>query len=930
MHQLIALLSGASPAPTAQVRRFPPSFALLADMPGSRLVVFLIALCLVNVVPKAHAAGSALKFLPGHVPAVVSRLIAKGTLPLTNQLNLAIGLPLRKPQALHHFLAQLYNPSSPQYHHYLTPEQFADNYGPTKADYNAVLSFARQNHLTITSTYANRLLVDVTGSVGDIDRAFHLGLRLYRHPTEARDFYAPDVEPSVATNLPIADISGLNNYALPRPKSLSPEPALQNALPRTGSGPGSSYWGQDFRAAYLPGTTLTGAGQTVGLLEFDGYYANDISNYEAAAGLPSVPLQNVLIDGFNGLPTSTGPDSGNAEVSLDIEMAVAMAPGLSKVVVFETIPDGFQNDLLEAMALHNQISQFSCSWGWGGGPSATTDAIFQEMDAQGQSFFSASGDSDAFTPGAASVNGVDNPSLGNAPSSCPYITVVGGTTLTTGAGGAWSSETVWNWGLSNNKYTGSSGGVSSYYPIPDWQTNVSMAFNGGSNAWRNTPDVALTADNIYVDYGDGNHGMYGGTSCAAPLWAGLAALMNQQSLEGGGHVLGFLNPALYALAESTNYNTDFHDITNGNNTSADSPDEYYATNGYDLCTGCGTPAGQSLINNLAGLPDTLGISPPLGFDVTEIVGTPFNAASTQFQLTNSGAAAVTWSLINTSAWLAVSCTEGALVPGASASLAVSLAAGATNLAPATYTADLLFSNNDSHIVQRIPFTLELTQSFVQNGGFETGDFSGWTLDGNPTESSSSGVFYYNAVLNLGSYPSVVHSGNYGAFLGDTNIATLSQTLPTVSGENYLLAFWLDNPQSGPGQIFEANWNGRLLYSVTNPPAFSWTNLQFLVSASGNDTLQFGAANPPNYFGLDDVSVVQITPPVFSVLPQTEGALNLTWNTATGLVYQVQYKTNLLQPSWLNLTPPVMAISNTLSVTNTIISPQCFYRLLISQ
>ncbi len=903
-------------------------------MTGVRFLLVLAALCLWPIAPNAFAANSILKTLPGHVPAVVGRLSPKETLPLTNRLTLAIGLPLRNPRGLHDFLAQLYDPASPNYRHYLTPDQFTEQFGPTKADYEAVKAFARQNHFRITSTFSNRLLVDVNGSVADIDRAFHLTLRLYHHPTEARDFYAPDVEPSVATNLPIADISGLNNYALPHPRNLTPEPAGQNATPRSGSGPGLTYVGGDFRAAYLPGVTLTGAGQTVGLLEFDGYYSNDIAGYEAAYNLPDVPLQNVLIDGFNGVPTAVGPDSGDTEASLDIEMAASMAPGLAQIVVFETIPGGYQNDLLEAMVLHNQISQFSSSWGWPLGPSTTTDNLFLEMDAQGQSFFQASGDSDAFTTGANTVNGVDNPYLSDAPSSDPYITLVGGTTLTTGTNGSWSSETVWNWGLHNGVYTGSSGGISSYYEIPDWQTNVSMASNGGSTAWRNIPDVALTADNIFVAYGNGNGEDVGGTSCAAPLWAGLTALMNQQSLEGGRNPLGFLNPAIYALAEGTNYNADFHDIITGNNTSTNSPNAFYATNGYDLCTGWGTPAGQSLINDLAGLPDTLGISPPLGFNVTELAGAPFTPASTSFQLTNSGAASLIWSLIITSSWLEASSTGGTLGAGDSTSLTVALSATATNLPPATYSADLLFSNADTEVVQRIPVTLQLSQSFVQNGGFETGDFSDWTFVGTPTSLVDGEIYYYNAVVNSNSYPLVVHSGNYGAFLGDTSVATLSQTLPTISGEDYVLSFWLDNPISGPGQIFEANWNGNNVYYITNPPPFSWTNLQFVVAASGNDTIQFGAANPPNYFGFDDVSVVQIAspmlaPPVFAALTQTSGVFNLTWNTTSNLVYQVQYTANLLQPEWINLTPPITAAGNTLSVTDTLSTSQRFYRLIIS-
>lgn len=242
----------------------------------------------------------------------------------------------------------------------------------------------------------------------------------------------------MAADLPVADIQGLSDYSKPRPKLIKRNST--NAISKNGSAPGDpthSYFGDDFRNAYVPGTTLTGAGQVVGLFEFDGYYANDIAAYAQAAGggRTSIVIQPVLLDGYDGVPTST---SGNGEVSLDIDMAMAIAPGLAKIMVFEAGPNGFQNDVLSAMAASSTVKNLSCSWGWSGGPTTTTDAIFQQMMAQGQSFLNASGDADAFTTGANSVNGVDNPSqaLAGAPSSCPYITQVGGTTLTMNGTGA--------------------------------------------------------------------------------------------------------------------------------------------------------------------------------------------------------------------------------------------------------------------------------------------------------------------------------------------------------------------------------------------------------------------------------------------------------------------------------------------------------------
>jgi subtilase family serine protease len=542
--------------------------------------------------------GADWKSLPGHVPRVIRGLTPIGPVPATNELQLAIGLPLRDAAGLNQFLAAIANPASPNYRHYLTPEEFTARFGPTEADYAAVKMFAREKGFTITATHGNRLLLDVAGNASAVERAFHLHLQKFRHPTESREFFAPDVEPSVAALLPVADVAGLSDYVRPQARLHHAEATVAaGAAPKSGSGSGGNFLGNDFRNAYVPGTTLTGAGQMVGLLEFDGYYAGDIIAYEnLLPGSPQVTVQPVLLDGFSGTPT-TGRNSGNDEVSLDIEMVIGMAPGLSQVVVYEAGPNGFQNDVLNAMAANTQIKQFSCSWGWGGGPATTTENIFMQMAAQGQSFFNAAGDSDAFTTGANSVNGVDNDSIANAPSSSPNITEVGGTTLTmNGAGNSFASETVWNAGGG----TGSSGGISSYFSIPIWQQGVDMTMNGGSTTQRNIPDVAINADNTYVTYGNGRSGIFTGTSIAAPLWAGLLALVNQQAAAAGNPSAGFINPAIYALGQSAGYNLYFHDTTVGNNFWSASPNEFSTTTGYDLCTGWGTPNGTNLINALAG------------------------------------------------------------------------------------------------------------------------------------------------------------------------------------------------------------------------------------------------------------------------------------------------------------------------------------------
>src|ERR1035437_3769569 len=201
-----------------------------------------------------------------HVPAAVARLAPVGSLPGSQRLNLAIGLPLRNQEELDRLLQELCDPTSPNYRRYLTLEQFTARFGPTEKDYQALMDFAKSNGLTVTVTHPNRVVLDVSGTVTDIARAFHLSLRVFQHPKEARTFYAPDVEPTVDFAVPILHVSGLDNYSLPHPHfRVRPAGATANAMPNSGSGPGSTYRSSDFRAAYVPGTTLTGAGQNVGL-----------------------------------------------------------------------------------------------------------------------------------------------------------------------------------------------------------------------------------------------------------------------------------------------------------------------------------------------------------------------------------------------------------------------------------------------------------------------------------------------------------------------------------------------------------------------------------------------------------------------------------------------------------------------------------------
>ena len=600
------------------------------------------------------------------VPAVASgQAVPAGSLPAQQRLSVSIVLPLRNQSQLTDLLSRLSDPTSPDYRHFLTVDQFTEQFGPTAEDYQSVVDFARAHGLSVTDAPANRMLVPVSGSVAQFEAAFHVSMKVYRHPTENRTFYSPDREPSLELNVPVAHIGGLNNYSIPRPQVKKASAAQALSIPATGSGPDGSYLPGDMRTAYYGSGPLTGKGQVVGLMEFDGYYISDVtasfagaatsstngSNYvlaytPTAGGVTyNIPVNNVLLGGIDsGAPVY----SDDGEQVLDIAQAVGMAPGLSQVRVYIGYSDMV---ILNAMAAENVAKLLSISWLWQD-DSVEVESFFQEFAAQGQSVFAASGDSAAFDP----ANGYFYPA------EDAWVTAVGGTDLTTdGARGSWALETAWPL---------STGGVSpDNVPLPSYQAGVANTSNGGSTTVRNVPDVAAEAnyDNYSCEMGVCQGG-WAGTSFAAPRWAAFMALVNEQAEAAGNSPIGFVNPALYALGNSSNYNTCFHDISSGNN-DVSAPvigfsNGYNAVSGYDLVTGWGSPTGQKLIDALA---------PPVAFQLL---------AAPQSLTISSGSAGTATITINGQAGFSGKVTfavTSALPSGVTASFAPNPTTGSTLL-----------------------------------------------------------------------------------------------------------------------------------------------------------------------------------------------------------------------------------------------------------
>jgi kumamolisin len=533
-------------------------------------------------VMEGHAQGQSV--MTRHVRPEVTSAQAKfvNRLPSTQALRLNIVLPLRDPAGLENFLQEVYDPTSPSYRHFLTPQEFTARFGPTQEDYDAVVQYALSSGFKVVGGSRDGMDVQVEGSVTNIEAAFNVSMGVYQHPTENRTFYAPDREPMVDLPFPLWHISGLDNYSIPHPlyhqRNLT---VKSNAT--TGSGPSASFLGSDMRAAYYGNGPLTGAGQNLGLLEYYGTDLADLNTYFKNVG----QTNNVPITLFSTDGTSTScvyPSCDDTEQTLDMTQALGMAPGLASLVMFIGSTD---TAIISAMTTYNPLpATISCSWGWTPADASTLNPYFEKMAAQGQNFFAASGDNSTWSRRNEAW-----------PADNAYVVSVGGTDLTTAsAGGPWKSETAWS---------DSGGGISpDSIAIPLWQqlTGVIKSSNKGSTTLRNGPDVSANANFTYyvcADQTTCTANEYGGTSFAAPLWAAYVALANQQALaNGASSTLGFINPLIYPIGVSSSYGTDFHDITSGTSGS------YSAVTGYDLVTGWGSMNGANLITALAGASTT--------------------------------------------------------------------------------------------------------------------------------------------------------------------------------------------------------------------------------------------------------------------------------------------------------------------------------------
>jgi kumamolisin len=502
------------------------------------------------------------------------------------------------------------NEKLPGQRNYLSREELHESTGADPADIEKVASFVANYGIDVIGTSIAERYLKLSGTIGSFSDAFGVKLDRYSfHGKVYRLRSGPIHVPSELKSI-IVSILGLDNRPQARFHSRYFTEKAGNIIARAIS---SSYTSPDLAKIYsFPNNNLDGSNQCIAIVELGGgHRSSELSQYFSSIGVPNPKVISVGVDGGHNNP---GVDVGaDGEVMLDIEVAGGVAPGARIVVYYAPNTDqGFLDAITKA--IHDTINKPSViSISWGGPESNWTP---QAMDAFNQAFSDAAavgitvccaagddGSSDERPLPENNFEIDDELAHVDFPASSPYVLACGGTKLEA-SDGTISKETVWN--ESNNGEGATGGGVSEVFPRPSYQEglNIPPSVNGNGFDGRGLPDVSGDADPVtgYKILVDGRNGVIGGTSAVAPLWAGLIALLNQKL----GKPVGFINPLLYKRFGSDGI---LRDITVGDNKVVNVKVKdngvvtikgYKAKQGWDPCTGWGSPDGEKLLNALQG------------------------------------------------------------------------------------------------------------------------------------------------------------------------------------------------------------------------------------------------------------------------------------------------------------------------------------------
>jgi len=521
----------------------------------------------------------------------------------------------------------------PEDRQYMSREEFAAQHGADPDDIAKLDAFAHEHNLTVVQTSIPRRTVTLEGTIADLSAAFKPNLKRYK--MGGRVFRGRTGALSVPSDISdiVVGVFGFDNRPAARPHYRTyeelPAQAKAGAGKKAGAkkggakaggkkggakagaapknAPDGSFTPPQVARLYNFPAGLTGKGQCIALIElndFDnrgnitgtGFSTTDLQKYFRRLGIPAPQVTAIGVRGGANRP---GPDpNADGEVMLDIEVAAAVAPGAKIAVYFA--PNTFQG-FVEAVnaAVHDSVRKPSVvSISWGGEEDGASrqfltnmDQAFRDAATLGVTVCCAAGDDGSSDQRAGKRDGKPHADF---PSSSPFALACGGTKLF-GSGSTIAGEEVWNEG---DRGGAGGGGVSNVFPKPPYQAQAGVPKSPAGNVGRGVPDVAGDADPAtgYQVRANGRDTVIGGTSAVAPLWAGLVALINQRLADLGKKPAGFINTLLYNPANASA----FRDIVKGNNDIDGTLGRYKAGQGWDACTGLGTPDGTKITKALGG------------------------------------------------------------------------------------------------------------------------------------------------------------------------------------------------------------------------------------------------------------------------------------------------------------------------------------------
>jgi uncharacterized protein (TIGR03437 family) len=486
-----------------------------------------------------------------------------------------------QPTELNQLLAAQQDPSSADYHRWLTPEQYADRFGASLDDVNKIAAWLQQQGFQVTNIARGRNWISFSGTAVQVEAAFRT--ELHRYQVNGETHFANAFEPSVplALQVLVRGVRGLHDFRMKpllKPRSTPGADSEQPSFTSTTSG-NHFLSPDDFATIYnlkpLYSAGIDGTGQKLVVAGQTQINLSDIEQFRSRFNLPTNDPQVILVPNKQdpGLSSSDLP-----EADLDLEWSGAVAPNASITFVYSNdVMDAVQYAIDQNLAPVVTISYGLCETETPSSDSSTFQSWARQGNAQGITWFAASGDSGGADCVVGSSTTDGGPSV-DVPGSIPEVTSVGGTEFNEGSGQFWDAnnnansgsalgyipEMVWNDSVPRNPSAGG-GGASVVFLQPSWQKGAGVPNNNA----RNVPDVSLSASadhDGYMVYSGGKLQVYGGTSVSAPSFAGIATLLNHYLVATGaqtGPGLGNANPKLYGLAQTAP--SVFHDIVVGNN-----------------------------------------------------------------------------------------------------------------------------------------------------------------------------------------------------------------------------------------------------------------------------------------------------------------------------------------------------------------------------